>query len=134
VSSAPAVAYIDSSALVKLAIPEPESDALRVELTRWERHVSSALARVEVVRACARVDTKARRIAEQIVSALDLIAVDDRVLEEAALLGPVDLRSLDSIHLASALLLGDALGVAIVYDDRLLEAMGAAGIPTAAPS
>ncbi len=133
-SSAPAVAYIDSSALVKLAIPEPESDALRVELTRWERHVSSALARVEVVRACARVDTKARRIAEQIVSALDLIAVDDRVLEEAALLGPVDLRSLDSIHLASALLLGDALGVAIVYDDRLLEAMGAAGIPTAAPS
>ena len=133
-SSAPAVAYIDSSALVKLAIPEPESDALRVELTRWERHVSSALARVEVVRACARVDTKARRIAEQIVSALDLIAVDDRVLEEAALLGPVDLRSLDSIHLASALLLVDALGVAIVYDDRLLEAMGAAGIPTAAPS
>jgi hypothetical protein len=133
VSSAPAVAYIDSSALVKLAIPEPESDALRAELARWERHVSSALARVEVVRACARVDTKARRIAEQIVGALDLIAVDDRVLEEAALLGPVDLRSLDSIHLASALLLGDALGVAIAYDDRLLEAMRVAGIPTATP-
>ncbi len=132
-SSAPAVAYIDSSALVKLAIPEPESDALRAELARWERHVSSALARVEVVRACARVDTKARRIAEQIVGALDLIAVDDRVLEEAALLGPVDLRSLDSIHLASALLLGDALGVAIAYDDRLLEAMRVAGIPTATP-
>jgi hypothetical protein len=55
------------------------------------------------------------------------------VLEEAALLGPVDLRSLDSIHLASALLLGDALGVAIAYDDRLLEAMRVAGIPTATP-
>ena len=132
-SSAPAVAYIDSSALVKLAIPEPESDALRAELARWERHVSSALARVEVVRACARVDAKARRIAEQVVGALDLIAVDDRVLEEAALLGPADLRSLDAIHLASALLLGDALGVAIVYDDRLMEAMRAAGVPAATP-
>ncbi|MGD0273917.1 MAG: type II toxin-antitoxin system VapC family toxin [Gaiellaceae bacterium] len=132
-SSAPAVAYVDSSALVKLAIPEPESDALRAELERWERHVSSALARVELVRACARVDVKARRIAEQIVNALDLIALDDRVLEDASLLGPLDLRSLDAIHLASALLLGDALGVAIAYDDRLVEAMSAAGIPTATP-
>lgn len=130
---APAVAYIDSSALVKLAIPEPESDALRAELAGWERHVSSALARVEVVRACARVDAKAQRIAEQIVGALDLIAVDDRVLEEAALLGPAELRSLDAIHLASALLLGDALGVAIAYDDRLIEAMRAAGVPAATP-
>jgi uncharacterized protein len=133
VSSAPTVAYIDSSALVKLAIPEPESDALRAELAKWERHVSSALARVEVMRACARVDAKARRIAEQVVGALDLIAVDDRVLEEAALLGPVELRSLDAVHFASSLLLGDALGVAIAYDDRLLEAMSAAGIPTATP-
>jgi predicted nucleic acid-binding protein len=133
VSSAPTVAYVDSSALVKLAIPEPESDALRAELAKWERHVSSALARVEVVRACARVDTKAKRIAEQIVNALDLIAVDDRVLEEAALVGPLELRSLDAIHLASALLLGDALGVAIVYDDRLVDAMRAAGVPAATP-
>jgi predicted nucleic acid-binding protein len=133
VSSARSVAYIDSSALVKLAIPEPESDALRTELARWKRHVSSALARVEVVRACARVDAKARRIAEQIVGALDLVAVDDRVLEEAALLGPAELRSLDSIHLASALLLGEALGVAIAYDDRLAGAMITAGMPTATP-
>ena len=67
------------------------------------------------------------------MGALDLVAVDDRVLEEAALLGPSELRSLDSIHLASALLLGEALGVAIVYDDRLSEAMRAAGVPAATP-
>jgi predicted nucleic acid-binding protein len=126
-------AYIDSSALVKLVIPEPESEPLRAELARWERHVSSALARVEVVRACARVDAKARLVAEQVVSALDLIAIDGEVLAEAARLGPADLRSLDSIHLASALLLGDALAVAIAYDDPLVEAMSAAGIPTATP-
>ena len=132
-SAAPTVVYIDSSALVKLVVPEPESDALRAELARWDRHVSSALARVEVVRACARVDDKAGRIAEQIVGALDLIALDERVLEEAALLRPVELRSLDSIHLSSALLLGDALGVALVYDERLMEAMQANGVPVAAP-
>ncbi len=132
-SSAPSVAYIDASALVKLVIPEPESDALRAELANSDRHVSSALARVEVVRACARVDEKAARAAEQIIGELDLIAVDNDVLEEAALLGPAELRSLDSIHLASALLLGDALGVAIAYDDRLLAAMQAAGIPATAP-
>ena len=132
-SAASTVVYIDSSALVKLVVPEPESDALRAELAGWDRHVSSALARVEVVRACARVDEKAGRIAEQVVGALDLIALDERVLEEAALLRPVELRSLDSIHLASALLLGDALGVALVYDERLLEAMQATGLPVAAP-
>ncbi|HEY4976114.1 MAG TPA: type II toxin-antitoxin system VapC family toxin [Gaiellaceae bacterium] len=132
-SAASTVVYIDSSALVKLVVPEPESDALRAELAGWDRHVSSALARVEVVRACARVDEKAGRIAEQVVGALDLIALDERVLEEAALLRPVELRSFDSIHLASALLLGDALGVALVYDERLLEAMQATGMPVAAP-
>lgn len=132
-SPAPAVAYVDSSALVKLVIPEPESGALRSELAAWERHVSSALARVEVVRACARVHAKARHAAEEIVGALDLIAVDDEVLEDAARLDPVDLRSLDAVHIASALVLGEALGVAIVYDDRLAQAMAAAGIATAAP-
>jgi predicted nucleic acid-binding protein len=133
VSTAATVAYVDSSALVKLVVPEPESAALRVELARWDRHVSSALARVEVVRACARVDRRAIAPAEQIVRALDLIAVDDGLLDEAARLTPAELRSLESIHLASALLLGDAVGVAIVYDERMLTAMRAAGIPTASP-
>ena len=114
-------------------IPEPESAALRNELARWDRHVSSALARVEVVRACVRVDAEARRPAEQVVRALDLIAVDDALLDEAARLAPNELRSLDSIHLASALLLGDALGVAIAYDERMLQAISAAGLPTADP-
>jgi hypothetical protein len=133
VSAAQAVAYLDSSALVKLVVPEPESEALRAELTPWPRHVSSALARVEVIRACARVDAKTRRVAERVVDALDLIALDDGVLREAARVGPVELRSLDAIHIASALLIGDALGVVLAYDERLAEAMAAAGLPTASP-
>lgn len=128
------VAYIDSSALVKLVIPEPESEQLRAELAGWERHVSSALARVEVVRACTRVDVSARETAEHVVRTLDLISVDDEVLATASRLDPVELRSLDAIHVASALVLGDSLGVAIAYDDRLRGAFAAAGIPTAAPA
>jgi predicted nucleic acid-binding protein len=132
-SAAPTVAYVDSSALVKLVIPEPESAALRTELARWERHVSSALARVEVIRACVRVDARARRPAELAIRALDLVAADDALLEQAAGLAPAELRSLDAIHLASALLLRDSLGVAIAYDEGLLQAMDAAGLATASP-
>jgi uncharacterized protein len=133
VSQAQGVAYLDSSALVKLVIPEPESEPLRAELAAWGRHVSSALVRVEVVRVCVRVDARAREIAEQVVRSLDLISVDDGVLDAAARLDPAALRSLDAIHVASALALGDAVGVAIAYDDRLLHALAAAGVPTAAP-
>jgi uncharacterized protein len=133
VSAPPVAAYIDSSALVKLVIPEPESAALRAELARWERHVSSALVRVEVVRACARVDARARGIAEEVVRALDLVAVDDELLDRAARVDPSALRSLDAIHVASALLVSDGLGVVIAYDERLTQAMTAVGLPTAAP-
>jgi predicted nucleic acid-binding protein len=133
VNAEPVAAYVDSSALVKLVIPEPESTALRAELARWERHVSSALVRVEVVRACARVDAGAREIAEKAVGALDLIALDDDLLEQASRIDPPSLRTLDAIHVASALLVADALAVVVVYDERLAQAMAAAGLPTAAP-
>jgi len=133
VSATRRAAYLDSSALVKLVVPEPESAALRTEVARWEQHVSSAMVRVEVVRACARVDERARQPAEEVVRALDLIAVDDELLDSAARVQPARLRSLDAIHVASALLVSDALGVVLVYDDRLAAAMEAAGLPVAAP-
>jgi len=60
--------------------------------------------------------------------------VDGELLGEAARLGPAELRTLDSIHLASALLLRETIDVAIAYDARLLEAMSAAGLPAAAPA
>lgn len=133
-SASAGVAYVDSSALVKLVIPEPESAALRTELGRWARHVSSAVARAEVVRACSRVDTSARDVAEHVVRSLDLIAVDTEILEEAALLEPVEQRTLNAIHLASALLLRETIGTAITYDGRTLAAMAAAGLPAVAPA
>jgi predicted nucleic acid-binding protein len=133
VNRSPRVAYLDSSALVKLVIPEPESLALRRDLARWDRYASSALARAEVVRACVRVDPAARDAARRVVDAVDLIAVGNEILDEAARLEPAALRTLDAIHLASALALGEALDVVVAYDERLAGAARSAGLSTRAP-
>jgi uncharacterized protein len=127
------VAYLDSSALIKLVVPEAESEQLRLELARWNRHASSALARTEVVRAAARVDDSARERARRIVGAISLIAVTHEILDRAAELEPAALRSLDALHLASALSLADALGSVVTYDLRLGDAATAAGLDVRAP-
>jgi predicted nucleic acid-binding protein len=129
----PPVAYLDSSALIKLVIPEAESEQLRGELARWSRHASTALARTEVVRAAARVDAAARERARRVVRAISLIAVTDEILDVAAELEPAALRSLDAVHLASALSLEGALGTVVTYDVRLGEAATAAGLDVRAP-
>lgn len=129
----PPVAYLDSSALIKLVVPEAESESLRAELRRWGRHASSALARTEVVRAAARVDAAAREPAGRVVRALTLIFVTAEILDRAAGLEPLTLRSLDAVHLASALSLGRALGPVVTYDVRLGEAASTLGLDVLAP-
>ncbi len=132
-SARPAILYLDSSALVKLVVPEPETEPLRAEIARWDRHVSSALVRTEVVRACARVSSAARRVAERVVASLDLLAIDDAILDAAARLKPLELRTLDAVHLASAQVLGEALGAVVAYDARLIEGARAARLKTVSP-
>lgn len=127
------VVYLDASALVKLVVPEPESEALRAELARWNRRVSSAVVRVELIRASARVGAAARRLAERMLATLDLIAVDDAILDAAGRLRPPELRTLDAVHLASAQVLGSALGGLVAYDMRLLDGAKAARLPTITP-
>jgi hypothetical protein len=133
VSTQATAAYLDTSALVKLVLPEAESGALEAELARWERHVASALVRTELVRACAPAGPAARRLAERVVAALDLLAIDDALLDAAGRLRPLTLRTLDAIHVAAALTLGPALGVVIAYDQRLLDGAAAAKLPTMVP-
>jgi len=125
--------YVDASALVKLVIPEQETAALRDELRRWPRLKSSALVRTEVVRAAATVSRKARDVALELVESIDLIGVDQEILDEAARLEPPGLRSLDAIHLASALSLGQGLGVVVTYDRRLEEGARLSGLRVLAP-
>lgn len=119
---------------MKLPLGEPEADALRDELTRWDGFVSSALLMTEAVRACRRYGQRFARQAERGLNAVSLLPIDRAVLERAASLEPPTLRTLDALHLATALTLAEDLGVLIAYDDRLLAAASAHGLPTRRPA
>src|SRR6184192_2176785 len=100
--SADRVTYLDSSALVKLAVEEPESLALRGYLRRRRPFVSTALARTEVARALLPLGLVALKRGHDVLRRVELARVSDRVLAAAGTLLPHDLRSLDAIHLATA--------------------------------
>ncbi|MCA1646698.1 MAG: type II toxin-antitoxin system VapC family toxin [Chloroflexi bacterium] len=116
------VTYLDSSAIIKLAAEEPESAALRYFLRRRHLLASSALAQTEVVRALVDDGPVAVRRGREVLHAVNLIRVNDRVLALAGELLPAELRSLDAIHLATAQLLGQDFGRVVTYDDRMAEA------------
>jgi predicted nucleic acid-binding protein len=124
--------YLDSSALVKLVIHEPESRALRARLESSPERVSSALARVEVPRAVRAHGARARQRARATLARVSLIRIDDALLDAAAELGP-PVRSLDAIHLASAGAVGGDLAALVTYDVRMARAAGALGMPVEAP-
>jgi predicted nucleic acid-binding protein len=125
--------YLDSSAIVKLVIAEPQSAALRRYLGRRRPLVSSALARTEVLRAVLGEGERGFVRARLVLARLDLVRVNDRVLEAAGELLPAELRSLDAIHLATARQLGSDLGHLVTYDDRMLTAARLLGLATSAP-
>ena len=129
------VAYLDSSAALKLLMTERESAALRIWLRRRPERASAALLRVELVRVVRRARLP-RLIpnARRLLAGIHLIRLDDALLDRAADLDPAELRSLDSIHLAAAASLGDDLAAVVSYDDRLLAAATSLGLPTATPS
>jgi len=116
--------YLDSSAIVKLAIREPESAALRryLRLRRRRPLVSSALARTEVLRALLPAGDEAVARGRMVLQRLDLVRLNDRVLNAAGVLRPPELRSLDAIHLATARQLGRDLTGLVTYDDRMVAA------------
>lgn len=127
------VAYVDASALVKLVVPESES----VQMLRWyveaDRVVTSRVGVVETRRAAARHrhDPDGLR---SLLTSVEVLELDQRVADRAASVGPMLLRALDAIHLATALELGDGLGAFITYDDRLAEAARAVGLPVVRPA
>ena len=128
------VVYLDSSALVKLAVREPESDALLRHLRRRRPWVSSALARTEVLRSLLPGGEPALEAGRQVLARCDLIRVNDAVLRAAGRLLPADLRSLDAIHLATALRLEDDLRELVTYDERLAGAGQHHGLRVTTPS
>ena len=127
--------YLDSSALVKLALTEPESAAL----TRWlaERPdqplVSSALHRAKVPRAVWRAEPGALPRSYRLLKRIARVALTADVLDNSATLPPQALGAAPAIHLASALALKRDLTAFVAYDEHLLAAAKAAGLPVTSP-
>jgi predicted nucleic acid-binding protein len=140
------VLYLDASAIVKLILEEAESPALRTWLGERPFGVTSGLSTVEVrrtvhlyaertlagatARRSAASDVAART--ESVLSGIVVLDIDDAVLARAARVEPSVLRTLDAIHLASALTLDD-LDAFVTYDRELSDAASLAGLAVAAP-
>ncbi len=131
-----ALIYLDSSALVKLIVTEPESAALTDLLRTWPDRISSALALTEVPRALRRAGfgVRERRRARQVLTRINLVEVDRRILAAAATVDPPTLRTLDAIHVATALALREDLGGVVSYDRRLSVAARRAQLDVLAPA
>ncbi len=127
--------YLDSSALVKLIVREPESAALAEFLQGHSERVASALSLTEVPRALGRAGFGAaeRRRAREILTRVALVDVDRRTLAAAAALDPPTLRTLDAIHLATVLTLREDVAALVTYDRRLAAAAKRADIEVLAP-
>ena len=123
------ILYLDSSALVKLVVDEPESAALQDFISNHTYLLSSALSVVEVTRAVFRsVDEPAIRLRlAGVLGEVSLALVDANTLLTASRIHPMTLRSLDSIHLATAFLLGKDLAGFVTYDRRLYTAANLVG-------
>lgn len=118
---------------MKLVVAEPESDALRDMLASDPDQLASAIVEVEVVRAVRRGAPDLVPLAQRVVSQLTVLEVSEAIRARAALLDPVALRSLDALHLATALELGDDLDALVTYDSRMTEAAAGIGLQVAAP-
>jgi predicted nucleic acid-binding protein len=126
--------YLDSSALVKLVVEEAESVALVEWLGAAPRVLVSAdLARTELLRAVRRVAPDLMLQAREVLDTVTLIKVGTETFEQAGRLDPVELRTLDALHVAAALQLGDELTGLVTYDHRQAAAANANGIDVVAP-
>jgi predicted nucleic acid-binding protein len=126
--------YVDTSAVARLVVREPQTATLRRWLGRHDESlVSSDITRTELIRATRRVAPDRVREARAVLDAIVLARVTPEICDVAALLDPAALRSLDAIHLATALMLGDELDGIVVYDNRLREAVTSVGIETISP-
>jgi predicted nucleic acid-binding protein len=131
----PQALYIDASAAMKLVVEEPESWALADALA-GDQLISSEICRVELGRVLQRLGLGqgAERLVRGVVERIELLRLDDQILDRASEVGPTDLRSLDAIHLASALAIGRELDAVVTYDRRLAAAAEEAGFAVMSPT
>lgn len=124
--------YLDSSAFLKLLVREPESTAMRAwfaDRVCW----SSQLLVTESMRAGVRLALPPATV-ETALERVSLVLPAANTFHLAGSLSPLGLRSLDALHLATALELGDDLDGIVSYDARLLEGAHEAGLTVLSPS
>jgi predicted nucleic acid-binding protein len=116
--------YLDASAIVKLVVIEPESQHLATAIARWPDRVTAVLAYTEVHRALWRAGTPrtTHAQADAVLERFVLIEVDRPLLATAARFKYPTLRSLDAVHVAAALSIGDDPAAFITYDARMADA------------
>lgn len=128
--------YLDSSALVKLVVAEAETTALRAYLA-GKAAASSEIAVVEVMRAVGRQQSDrpgaVQAAGRAVMEGIQLVRLTADAIAVACALEPRTLRSLDAIHIASALALAEVLESMVTYDVRMQEAAHLAGLTVAAP-
>jgi uncharacterized protein len=125
--------YLDTSAVGRVLLGEPEAPAIIDALGRFEQHVASRLMRLELRRLALRHDGLAD--ADQLLAGVALVPLDDAILAAAETVPPHGLATLDSLHLATALRLAEAhlLGAVMTYDARLADAGRAHGLSVVVP-
>jgi predicted nucleic acid-binding protein len=127
--------YLDTSAFVKLVIPEPETAALVTALTPKTLLVASEILEVEVLRATRMATGEDGATAARTqLAGVRLLPLTNPIRRRACELEPSTLRSLDAIHIATALDLGDRLACVYAYDVRMATAATEAGLRVCAPT
>jgi predicted nucleic acid-binding protein len=126
-------AYLDASAMVKLIVEEPDSPAMYRWYIEHAKFVTSRIGMIETRRAANRRN-HAPAYLTSFLRSISVLELDHDVAERAASAAPVGLRTLDAIHLATALAIGSELDAFVTYDDRLAEAARAIGLPVVRPA
>jgi len=124
--------YIDSSAIIKLIKPEKESAALIKKLP--SALIASRISRVEVIRTIIRYEPDLLDATYDVLADIQMVPVEDAIITIAENLPQfIDLRSLDSLHIASALAIKNVLKGIITYDKELVIAAEPLGFKTLSP-
>lgn len=128
--------YLDTSAAAKLVQHERESAALAVWLTaRIGRPlVSSALIYPELIRAVTRHRPELADRAIALAQRIMTVPIAADIVISSATVGNPSVRTLDALHLATAVAIGAELEAFVTYDKRLAAAAEAIGLTVAAPS
>jgi predicted nucleic acid-binding protein len=126
------IAYIDASAL-KLVLDEPDSTAMRRWYVESDRVLCSRIGIVETRRAVGRTAHDADHL-NVILGSVDVVEFDQDIARDATALEPAALKTLDAIHLATAVAVGGQITAFVTYDDRLAQAARAVGLRVVRPA